>query len=517
MEGGERDAARIGIARFDATGSCLQANDRLCKILGWAREEILGRAWERRVPSEIRNQFRERWRELFAGRCVASVDSYERPDGRRVSVRVESTPDFDAEGRLDSVTCTFVDLVEQRAAEAEGDRIREQVSARREELESIYRNTPVGLVFIDRDLRYVRVNQMIADMNGVDIEEVVGRTYRELSPETADVAELFFRGLMEKGAAVRNLEIRSRPPADPQVEHVYLLNLDPVRDEQGEVVGSVGAVQDVTDLRRAQETAERRLEELEILYASAPVGLGYLDTDLRVVHANDLFAQLGGRPLEEQVGARLEDLIPREIADQILRQLRYVVRTGAPSVDIEVRGRLPSSGGREHTWRAQTHPVMSRDGDVSGIITVLHDVTVLADRRREIEAVRDRLAEAQRVARVGSWEWNILDDEVWWSQEMYEIFGESPAWKPSYVGFFDHVHPADRGKLRQQLDRTLAESTPYRMTFRILRPDGSERTLFGAARLDRTHEGIPARLVGTVQDVTEFDPRDSRSPGAPSR
>ena len=146
---------------------------------------------------------------------------------------------------------------------------------------------------------------------------------------------------------------------------------------------------------------------------------------------------------------------------------------------------------------------------MTGIITVLQDVTELVKRQREVETVRDRLAEAQSVARLGSWEWNLLVDEVWWSRELYQIFGEEPTYEPSYLGFFEHVHPQDRQKVRAQIDRTLEDDRPYRVTFRIFRPDGSERVLFTAARLVRTEAGVPERLVGTVQDVTEFGPLDA--------
>ena len=118
------------------------------------------------------------------------------------------------------------------------------------------------------------------------------------------------------------------------------------------------------------------------------------------------------------------------------------------------------------------------------------------------------------MSRMGSWEWNLIEDEVWWSSGLYTVFGESASYEPSYDGFFEHVHPADRQKVREQLEQTLTDDRPIHMTFRIIRPDGSERTLFSAARLERTDSGIPSRLVGTAQDVTEHSvPADAEGPG----
>jgi PAS domain-containing protein len=107
---------------------------------------------------------------------------------------------------------------------------------------------------------------------------------------------------------------------------------------------------------------------------------------------------------------------------------------------------------------------------------------------------------------VGSWEWNILQDEVWWSRELYHIFGEPLSFEPSYLGFFDRVHPDDRAQVREQIEHTLHSDQPYRLSYRILRHNGSEGVIFTVARLERTPDGRPARLVGTCQDITEFDP-----------
>lgn len=114
------------------------------------------------------------------------------------------------------------------------------------------------------------------------------------------------------------------------------------------------------------------------------------------------------------------------------------------------------------------------------------------------------------MAQLGSWEWDMIEDGVWYSRELYVILGQTLAYEPSYASFIEQVHLDDRERVRAQVEHTLADGNPYRETFRIIRPDGAERVLFTAARLDRTEDGIPARLVGTCLDVTEFGPVSPR-------
>ena len=380
------------------------------------------------------------------------------------------------------------------------------------ELESVYRNAPVGLSYIDRELRYLRVNQAIADMNGVEIEAMIGRRYRDLSPATAGVAEPFLKKIIEREKSVRNLEVRSTPPADPGAEHVYLLSMDPVRNDAGVAVGYTTSVQDVTELRQAQATAAHRLEEIETLYRNTPVGLCLFDPDLRIAHLNPLFAQLGEFPLEDQIGALAEEVLRADVAEQIVPQLRSVARMGA-GFACEIRAKLPGAAVREQVWIANAHPVVSRAGHLNGIVMVLQDVTVLVQQQAETEANRDRLEEAQHVAHVGSWEWDMLQDRIWWSSELYTILGEESSYEPTFDSIFERVHPDDQASFREQLERTLTADEPYRMTFRLIRSDGIELMLFTAARLERTELGMPARLIGTCQDLTELEQfRPGRGP-----
>ncbi len=114
------------------------------------------------------------------------------------------------------------------------------------------------------------------------------------------------------------------------------------------------------------------------------------------------------------------------------------------------------------------------------------------------------LREAQSVAQVGSWEWDIVGDRVAWSDELYHIFGvDRETFDANYEGFLRLVHPDDREALKMSVDGTLNADLPYSVEHRIVRPDGGVRHIRGAARLHRDREGRPTRLVGTAQDVTQ--------------
>lgn len=492
----------VGLCVVDRKLRFVRANEEYARTVGRSVDELLSLSMRDVIPNSARNGAVE-----LASRVIETGEPILETELRRV---ISDQPELNRiwlvnvhpvfrDGSVAGAMAVLQNVTSMRQAE-------EAAEERLRELESIYGNSPVGLSSLDSELRYLRVNQMLADINGLSIEQMVGKTYREISPETADVAEPFLRKLIASGRPVRNLEVRAVPPGDPGVEHIFLLSLNPVRDASGGIAGHVSAIQDVTALRRVEEAAARRLAELEILYEHTPAGLCHFDANLRVLHVNSLFAELSELPRERQKGADAPELLPYAVSLRLLPQLRHVLQTGESSVPLEVDGKTAGPDGRECTWMAQTHPVCSDAGEVTGAITVLQDVSDQIRGRRTVEEVRDRLAEAQSVAKVGSWEWDLVDDVVWWSPELYAILGDEVAFTPTYDAFVEHVHPDDRSKLREQLQRTLEDDKPYHITFQIIRTDGAPRFMFAAARLERDEGGRAVRLVGTCQDVTEFSP-----------
>ena len=115
-----------------------------------------------------------------------------------------------------------------------------------------------------------------------------------------------------------------------------------------------------------------------------------------------------------------------------------------------------------------------------------------------------QLADAQHIAHVGNWVWDIPKGTLSWSDEIYRIFGRPPkASHASYEAFIDAVHPDDRGMVTAAVDAALKDNAPYVIDHRIILPDGSVRYVHERAALQYDRAGNPLRMLGTVQDITE--------------
>jgi PAS domain S-box-containing protein len=121
-----------------------------------------------------------------------------------------------------------------------------------------------------------------------------------------------------------------------------------------------------------------------------------------------------------------------------------------------------------------------------------------------LEGLVDKLEAAQRIARLGNYELDTRNNRVWWSDEVYRIFGLAPERASStYETFLAAVHPDDRVRVGAAVAQRLEGSEPCALDYRIVWPDGTERIVHSQPELIRDRRGRPVRITGTIQDVTE--------------
>lgn len=114
------------------------------------------------------------------------------------------------------------------------------------------------------------------------------------------------------------------------------------------------------------------------------------------------------------------------------------------------------------------------------------------------------LANAQRIARLGNWDWDIHRGALHWSDEIYRMFGVEPRrFAPTYEAFLSFVHPDDRPGVEQAVAQAVTQHAPYAIEHRIVLRDGTEKTVYEQAELVVDAQGTPLHMRGTVQDITE--------------
>lgn len=116
----------------------------------------------------------------------------------------------------------------------------------------------------------------------------------------------------------------------------------------------------------------------------------------------------------------------------------------------------------------------------------------------------NQLIEAQHLAHMGSWEWDVLENNVEWSDELYRIFGLLPKQSGfDYDSYLNHIHPDDRDHMNEVVQKAFKDQLPYEVNHRIIREDGSIRIVSSTGKVYTDEEGRTVRFAGTAQDVTD--------------
>jgi PAS domain S-box-containing protein len=248
-------------------------------------------------------------------------------------------------------------------------------------LDTVLATAPVGLSFVDRELRYVRINHALAAINGTPVGSTVGRTVGEVIPELAPTVEPLYRHVLETGEPLLDLEVSGTTPGLAGEPGHWLVSYYPVWNRRGQVfmVGSV--VVDITERKRAEE----RMAQLDALVAAAPAGLALLDGELRYVHINEALARANGLSVEAHWGRTVAEVLP-EHAPLVEPLLRRVLETGEPLRGLEAQAMAAHDPGVLHHWVSDYFPVRAADGRVIGLGAAVVDVT--ESKRKEEELHR---------------------------------------------------------------------------------------------------------------------------------
>jgi PAS domain S-box-containing protein len=196
-----------------------------------------------------------------------------------------------------------------------------------------------------------------------------------------------------------------------------------------------------------------------------------------------------------------------DLNDSFLILLMFMIATAVPSLalsaDVAVRKRTEASlrvAQRELDERVQirTAALTSSNLALSGEVEYRKRVET------ELDDKRLYLAEAQRLANLGSWVWEVADDKVTWSDHLLEIYGlEGDRFEGSFEAYLRLVHEEDRERVRTEITRTFQSGQGFRIDERIVRPDGAVRHLQSCGEVVKNDAGQVVRMLGVCQDVTE--------------
>jgi PAS domain S-box-containing protein len=252
-------------------------------------------------------------------------------------------------------------------------------------------------------------------------------------------------------------------------------------------------------MREALHEATRESEErYRYVTDLVPDQIFTIGPDGRFDYMNERTVAFLGRGLDDST--RWLDLHHPDDTLHVQVAWSNALHAGEP---VEVESRMLGADSQYHWILTRAIPQHGEDGSIVRWFCSGTDITGRQRHEQALREARQRLAEAQAIAHIGSWEWDVGADEVRWSDELHRLFGVEPDARLSYESFLDLVHPDDRARVEAVIGAAVAERRSYEFATRVIRPDGEEREFFCGGQVLTGEDGQPTRLVGVAQDITE--------------
>jgi PAS domain S-box-containing protein len=362
------------------------------------------------------------------------------------------------------------------------------------QLQAVYDGAPVGLGFLDRDLRYVSLNRQLAEMGGSTIEEHLGRTVQEMVPDLFPRFEPYIRRALQ-GEAITGLEINV-PATETTSAKTSLVSYQPALDEAGEVVGVSVAVLDFTARKQAEESLQRYERVVEGLEEMILV----VDRDYRCVLANRAYLDNRAATKDQLLGSLVSEFLGKDTFDTLVKGKLDECFKGSV-VKYEMKSEFPGLGDRD---LLVTYIPIEVSGGVTGAACVLRDMTEMK-RMAQVNLdwqKRIQLAEEAGLG-IGWWDWDIDANTVVWSEETYRQFGFT---RNTFSGRVEDatksIHPEDRPKVEKAMQKVLTGGeNQYAIQYRVVRPD--ETICWIDAHGVIVRDGS-AHMLGIGVDITDI-------------
>jgi len=261
-------------------------------------------------------------------------------------------------------------------------------------------------------------------------------------------------------------------------------------------------------LKRAQAELQRRWQYLADAQRLSHSGtFGWKVSSGELVWSDETYRILG---FTRETNPTLDLVFDRVHPEDLVRVRELSDRAAQNGMDLDVEHRILLPDGVIKYVHAVAHAGRDDSGNLE-YIGVVTDITERkrADEEREalsrnLQKSKAKLEEAQRVAHIGHYEWNLIESRVIWSDESYRIFGLTPQEGPvDFDKVREMIHPDDRERVFRAVEEDIRSGVHTEAEHRVVRPDGEVRTVQGIGTVKRDASGRPYEIFGTVQDITD--------------
>ena len=480
-------------------------NQAFIKNTGYSENELLGQnpriLQSGKTSSET---YKEMWGSLEQGKVWSGELWNKRKNGEVYVEHATITPVNDAEGQAAYYLGVKKDVTKEKAlgqAQVETNKALDDTNRYNRML---LEESTSGLALCTMDGKYIDFNSAFADIIGVSIEQVKTLSYWEITPKKYQEQE------MKQLDSLR--ETGRYGPYEKEYIHMDG-HLIPVRlngmllEKDGEQL-IWSSVEDITSQKESEQVLKESEEKLRALINNLYAGIVVHAPDTSIVLSNPRASELLGLSVDQMQGKKAIDpewhfvdennnpIKPEDYpVNRVQRNKKYLKNM---VVGIVV------SADHAVTWvLVNGFPAFDQQGDLIEIIISFVDITERKKAEEKLIQSERILYQAQSISNMGSWELDLVSNQLTWSDEIYNIFEkDKESYMPSYQNFMHHIHPDDRAFVDQAYKDSIENKKGYDIEHRLLMDDGRIKFVNERCETQYDEKGNPLISYGAVLDIT---------------
>jgi len=483
-----------GIHILDMDGYVIEANASFCAMLGYEQNEIIGMnvsKWDAHFKPEdistiIREQYNTQSRLEFSS-------IHKRKNGSTFEVEISGQP-MELKGQQ-LMFYSSRDISERKLQET-------LIKESEQRFRALFEYSSDAIALIE-NMFFIDCNNALLNLIGYkDKSELIGKSPAEFSPEfqpdgkkSIDKANELFKLVFKKGSQ-RFEWVHLRPNGE---EFFVDVNLTRINERERQIVHCIW--RDITNLKYAELALRQSEEQFRLIFQNSPLGIYIADTNGKILSANMSLVNMLGSPSVEATRKINVLKFPTLVHNGYAENFKMCVKENK-TVTLEMP--YTTKWGKEIFLSTYIIPLADSHGNVEKVYTIMEDIAIRKKGEEILRKSEDGLKQAQKIAHLGNWTWNIEKNTIEWSDEIYRIFGmNSKEFIPSYEAFIAAIHPDDRDFVLKSVENAMNLKTPFDIEHRILRKDKVVRYVHGNGHTIFDENDKPIEMVGIIHDITE--------------
>ncbi|WP_018615346.1 PAS domain S-box protein [Segetibacter koreensis] len=486
------EIAQEGIWMVDKENETIFVNAQLAEILGYTPEEMIGKKNSFFMDEDGKKIASDAAIGRIPGRNEKMDVPCIKKNGKKVWLNFSGSTLIDEQGQYNGAIAMVIDVTERKIAE-------EKLMQSEERFRALIENTHDAIVLYDKDLITIYRSSSATRIMGYNDEDRLDKKLNlVIHPDDAKKINRHIVEVLNTPGKTLRFTIRTKHKAG---HYIWIEGVSTNLLHNEIVHAIVTNFRDITQKKQFEETLKFNEKRFRALIENSEDLLALINEDEKVKYVSPAVKRILGYTTNEICDRHYFHIIQPEDMEAAQEALKKVLANPAKPIPVVARNKKKDGS---YIWMEGTITNMLKVQGVNAIVSNTRDITqrkIAEDVTRKNEAL---LAEAQRIAKYGNWNLDLISDTLTWSDELFNVFGiEKNLFGQSFNSFIDLIDEADRDYVLNSSHYAQTTGKPFDIEYHITTPLGEKRIIhdIGSAELDSTGKVI--RLYGTAQNITE--------------